>query len=94
MFVDVTSDLRDVRITQDFIDFQFAESGRISEQRILTVQNKYPFSVDVNWALLNVMSRTTGQWVKNPFKIRPETAQIEPNSQFHVSADFAPFEPD
>ena len=60
MFVDVTAENKEVRINQDFIDFQFADSGRISESRILTVQNKYPFSVDVNWALLNVMSRTTG----------------------------------
>ena len=52
----------------------------MSESRILIVQNRFPFSIDVNWALLNVMSRTTGQWVKNPFRIRPETALIEDNS--------------
>ena len=80
MFVDVTAENREIKLSQDFVDFQFADSGRISESRILTVQNKYPFPVDVSWALLNVMSRTTGQWMKNPFRIRPENAQIEPNS--------------
>lgn len=60
MFIDMTTENKDVRISLDFVDFQFADSGRISESRILTVQNKYSFSVDVNWALLNVMNRTTG----------------------------------
>jgi hypothetical protein len=60
MFVDVTAENRDVKLSQDFVDFQFADSGRVSESRMLTVHNKYPFPVDVSWALLNVMSRTTG----------------------------------
>lgn len=54
--------------------------GRLSESKQLTVTNKQPFSVDVNWALLNVMNRTTGQWVKNPFRVRPESQKIEANS--------------
>jgi len=61
------------------LDFAFAESGRISETRTVTLDNAYPFPVDVNWALLNVLNKTTGQWVKNPFRIKPETAKIEAN---------------
>ena len=33
MFIDITSQQRDVRFNQDFIDFSFAESGRISESK-------------------------------------------------------------
>lgn len=72
MFTDITSQQRDVRFNQDFIDFSFAESGRISESKSITLENKQPFSINVNWALLNVLNKTTGQWVKNPFRIRPE----------------------
>lgn len=60
MFSDVTRHDRDVRVNQDFIDFAFAESGRISESKSLTVENKQPFSINVNWALLNVLNKTTG----------------------------------
>ena len=94
MLTDVTSIERDIRLNQDFIDFAFAESGRISESKQLTVENKYPFSIDVNWALLNVLNKTTGQWVKNPFRIRPETAKIEANSSMNFNVEFAPYIPD
>ena len=77
MFVESTSNLRDIRTTQDFFDFQFTDSGRISESKTLTMQNKHPFAIEVNWELLEVMNRTTGQWVKNPFRIRPNNAKVE-----------------
>ena len=60
MFIDITSQQRDVRFNQDFIDFSFAESGRISESKSITLENKQPFSINVNWALLNVLNKTTG----------------------------------
>lgn len=69
-------------------------SGRISDSRQLTVQNKHAFPIEVDWALLDVMNRTSGQWVKNPFRIRPENAKIEANSQMTFNVEFAPFEPD
>ena len=59
MFIDVTNEKREIRLSMDFLDFNFAESGRFSESKHLTVTNKYPFSVDVNWALLNVLNQTT-----------------------------------
>lgn len=94
MFIDITNHQRDVRFNQDFIDFAFAESGRISESKSLTIENNQPFSINVNWALLNVLNKTTGQWVKNPFRIRPETATIDPNSNMSFQVEFAPYEPD
>lgn len=94
MLSDITSESRDVRVSVDFLDFNFAESGRISESKSLTMFNKFPFSIDVNWALLKVMNTTTGQWVKNPFRVRPAEAKIEANSQAGFTVDFAPFEPD
>ena len=83
-----------MRFNQDFIDFAFAESGRISESRQISLENKYPFSVTVNWALLNVYNKTTSQWVKNTFRIRPEIAKLEPNSSMNFNVEFAPYEPD
>jgi hypothetical protein len=40
------------------------------------------------------MNTTTGQWVHNPFRVRPAEAKIEANSQMSFTVDFAPFEPD
>jgi hypothetical protein len=94
MLIDITTEGRDVRVSADFLDFNFAESGRFSESKSLTVFNKFPFSIDVNWALLKVMNTTTNQWVNNPFRVRPAEAKIEANSQMNFTVDFAPFEPD
>ena len=33
MFIDVTKEKREVKLSMDFLDFNFAESGRISESR-------------------------------------------------------------
>jgi hypothetical protein len=94
MFIDITRDNQQLRFSQDFVDFNFAESGRISESKQLTVQNKYPFSITITWALLNVLNKTTGLWVKNPFRIRPEIQRVDANSTFTFNIDFAPYEPD
>jgi hypothetical protein len=58
------------------------------------MHNSHPFSIDVNWALLNVLNKTTGQWVKNPFRIKPEVAKIEANSLLNFDCEFGPYEPD
>ena len=72
MLLDVSSTHRDIRLGTDFLDFNFTHVGRISESRQLTVSNKFPFSIDVNWALLKVYNKVTDKWVANPFKIRPD----------------------
>lgn len=94
MFIDTTAESRDVRANVDFLDFNFAEAGRISESRQITLHNKFPFPVQVDWALLKVMNTTTGQWVKNPFRVSPSEARIEANSDMPFSVDFAPYVPD
>ena len=60
----------------------------------MTLENKFGFPVLVDWALLPVFNKTTGQFVKNPFKVVPERQEIEANGTFTFSADFAPYEPD
>jgi hypothetical protein len=60
MFTDISANERDVKFSQDFIDFAFAESGRVSESKTVTLTNAFPFAVDVDWALLNVLNKTTG----------------------------------
>jgi hypothetical protein len=37
----------------------------------VTVQNKFAFPVRVDWTLLQVLNKTTGKFVKNPFNITP-----------------------
>ena len=94
MLIDITSPTRDVRFNQDFIDFAFAESGRISESKMLLFENKHQFPVEITWALLNVLNKNSGQWVKNPFRIRPETCKVEAGQSMNFTVEFAPFVPD
>lgn len=94
MFLDITSEDRDIRLNQDFIDFNFTHVGRISDSKNLTIYNKFPYPIEVNWALLKVYNKTADSWVKNPFKVRPEVQRIEASSQFNFTAEFCPYEPD
>ncbi len=45
MFLEVTSEKRDVKLREEFLDFAFTERGRLSEGKIVTVDNKFPFDV-------------------------------------------------
>jgi len=94
MFADITGEDRDLRLNQDFLDFNFTHVGRASDSKDLTIHNKFPFSVEVNWALLKVYNKTNNQWVSNPFKIRPEQQRVEAKSSFSFQAEFVPYEPD
>lgn len=58
------------------------------------MNNKFPFAIDVNWALLKVYNKVTEKWVSNPFKIRPEQQTIAPQSSYDFMAEFCPYEPD
>jgi len=71
MFLEYTSDNRDIKLREDFIDFGFAECTRVSESRQITIDNKFPFEVQVNWVLLKLYNQTTNVIVDNPFRITP-----------------------
>jgi hypothetical protein len=43
MFLEQNSDTRDLRLREEFVDFGFTEYGRVSEQRAITLDNKFPF---------------------------------------------------
>ena len=60
MVVDISAASRDVRFSADFIDFAFADSGRVSESKSITLDNAFPFAIEIDWALLNVLNKTTG----------------------------------
>lgn len=45
MFIDLMAESRDVRANVEFLDFNFAEAGRISESKQVTLHNKFPFPV-------------------------------------------------
>lgn len=71
MFLEMSSDNRDLHLREEYIDFGFTDHGRVSEQKTITFDNKFPFEVQVNWVLLKVLSQTTGQPIDNPFKVSP-----------------------
>ena len=45
MFLEMTSENRDLQLRDEFIDFSFTECGRLSESRQLALDNKFPFEV-------------------------------------------------
>ena len=94
MLLSSSADSRELKFSNDTIDFAFTENGRISEPRSVTLHNSFGFPVLVDWALGQVFNKTTGQFVKNPFRIVPERQEIEANGSFTFNADFAPYEPD
>jgi hypothetical protein len=76
MLLEVNSGNRDVKVLEDFLDFNFAEFGRMSETKNLTVVNNFPFEVTVNWVLLKVENKKTGNMMENPFRISPSVETI------------------
>ena len=71
-----SSDLKELKFSTDSVDFAFTEHGRMSEPKTVTLENKFGFPVLVDWALLPVFNKTTGQFVTNPFKVQPQKQEI------------------
>ena len=71
MLLSSSSQTRDLRLSEESINFNFTENGRISESKQLTLENKFGFPINIDWTLLPVLNKTTGQMVKNPFKVLP-----------------------
>lgn len=94
MLLSAAAPTREIQMSDEAINFGFTESGRLSESRVLTVSNKFGFPIAVDWTLLPVVNKTTGQIVKNPFSVVPATQEIPANGNFVFSVDFAPYEPD
>ena len=86
--------MRDIRLSESSINFQFTENGRISDPRQLTLENNFNFPIQVDWTLLPVFNKNTGALVKNPFKVLPAKQEIPANDNFVFGVDFAPYEPD
>mgnify|MGYP001806756564 CR=1 FL=1 len=54
MFLEMSSENRDLKLREEFIDFGFTECGRVSDGKQITIDNKFPFEVSVNWVFLQV----------------------------------------
>ena len=89
-----SSDLRDIKFSNEFVDFGFTHHGALSEDRHLTLFNRFPFPVRVDWTLLPVIDKKTGNECKNPFNVKPVQVEVPANSNFIFGIDFTPFEPD
>jgi len=50
---------RELRLSEEAINFNFTENGRLSESRQLTLENKFGFPITVDWTLLPVLNKTT-----------------------------------
>lgn len=79
MLLEPNSMKRDLRIGEDFLDFNFSEFGRMSEPQPITLKNCYPFEVSVSWVLLKVENKKTGEMMENPFRITPAVETIGAN---------------
>ena len=49
MFLEMSSENRDLKLRDEFLDFSFTECGRVSEGKMITLDNKYPFEVQISW---------------------------------------------
>lgn len=94
MFLEMGSENRDMLLREEFVDFGFTEYGRISESRPVTLDNKFPFDIQVTWVLLKIVSPTTGLPIENPFKVSPVQTVIPANTAFQFNAKLAPHVPD
>lgn len=45
MLLEMVSENRNLRLKEDLVDFSYTENGRLSEEKQVTVENKYPFDV-------------------------------------------------
>lgn len=45
----MVSENRDLKLREEFIDFSYTECGRVSDGKMITLDNKFPFEVQVNW---------------------------------------------
>ena len=82
MFLEPSNTSRDVFTHCDFIDFGFMDKGRLSEPKELVLENKFPFEVKINWALLKVEDKITGRMIDNCFRVTPVEAIIPAHSKF------------
>ena len=41
----MSSENRDLKLREEFIDFSFQDCGRVSEAKQVTIDNKFPFEV-------------------------------------------------
>lgn len=76
------SELRDLRFSAEYIDFAFTLHGSLSESKQVTLYNKFPFPVRVDWSLLPVFDKITGKSHSNPFNVRPVQQEISANGSF------------
>ena len=83
---------REIKLSEDNVNFNFTENGRLSEQRQLVMENKFSFPIAVDWTLLPVLNKTTNQFVKNPFKVSPQRQEIEANGSYTFNVEFLPYE--
>jgi hypothetical protein len=45
MFLEMSSENRDLKLREEYIDFSYSEYGRVSEAKTVNIDNKYPFDV-------------------------------------------------
>jgi hypothetical protein len=58
------------------------------------VQNNYAYPVEINWELLSILDKSSGEWRKNPFNVRPASATLKPGDSQSFNFEFVPTEPD
>jgi hypothetical protein len=56
MMLENESEMRDVSILQQYLDFNYWEYGLSSEYQEVNVENRFPFDIQVKWIIPDVMN--------------------------------------
>lgn len=93
MFLENDSAHRDVLIREQFIDFNFCEYGKHSEDQSITLENKLPYKIEVKFVLPQT-TNSQGEEVNNPFSLSEMSTIIDAKSTVNLDVKFRPFESD
>jgi hypothetical protein len=52
----------------------------MSEGRTVTLTNTYSFPVKISWHLMKIIDKKSGQFIDNPFRVKPDEFEMAPNS--------------
>jgi hypothetical protein len=66
----------------------------MSEGRTVSLTNTYGFPVKVSWHLMDILDKKSGKFIKNPFRVKPDEFEMQPNSSQVFQCEFCPSEPD
>jgi hypothetical protein len=68
MFLEISADLRDISLLEEYINFAFTENCRVSDCKAISFDNKFLLDVQVNLVLLNLIKTPPVNLLRTPSK--------------------------